>query len=149
MNNSEIVSKLWNLCNVLRDDGITYHQYVTELTYILFLKMAKETETERNIPEQYRWDELIKKDGIELKKFYNDLLTDLGEIRAGRIREVYSGARSNIEEPANLKKIISNIDALDWYSAKEEGLGNLYEGLLEKMQMRRNQVRDNILLLAY
>ena len=52
MNNSEIVSKLWNLCNVLRDDGITYHQYVTELTYILFLKMAKETETEDTIPEQ-------------------------------------------------------------------------------------------------
>lgn len=132
MNNSEIVSKLWNLCNVLRDDGITYHQYVTELTYILFLKMAKETETEENIPEQYRWDELVKRDGIELKRFYNNLLTDLGESGTGRIREIYSGARSDIEEPANLKKIISNIDALDWYSAKEEGLGNLYEGLLEK-----------------
>lgn len=132
MNNSEIVSKLWNLCNVLRDDGITYHQYVTELTYILFLKMAKETETESPIPEQYRWDELIKRDGMELKKFYSNLLTDLGETCTGRIREIYSGARSNIEEPANLKKIITNIDALDWYSAKEEGLGNLYEGLLEK-----------------
>jgi type I restriction enzyme M protein len=132
MNNSEIVSKLWNLCNVLRDDGITYHQYVTELTYILFLKMAKETETEETIPEQYRWDMLVRKDGIELKKFYNNLLTDLGELGSGRIREIYSGARSNIEEPANLKKIISTIDALDWYSAKEEGLGNLYEGLLEK-----------------
>ena len=132
MNNSEIVSKLWNLCNVLRDDGITYHQYVTELTYILFLKMAKETETESAIPEQYRWDELIKRDGIELKKFYNNLLTDLGEQGTGRIREIYSGARSNIEEPANLRKIITNIDSLDWYSAKEEGLGNLYEGLLEK-----------------
>lgn len=132
MNNSEIVSKLWNLCNVLRDDGITYHQYVTELTYILFLKMAKETETEKSIPEKYRWDELTRKDGTELKKFYNNLLTDLGEIGTGRIREIYSGARSNIEEPANLKKIISSIDALDWYSAKEEGLGALYEGLLEK-----------------
>ena len=132
MDNSEIVSKLWNLCNVLRDDGITYHQYVTELTYILFLKMAKETETEKSIPEKYRWDELTRKDGTELKKFYNNLLTDLGEIGTGRIREIYSGARSNIEEPANLKKIISSIDALDWYSAKEEGLGALYEGLLEK-----------------
>lgn len=132
MNNSEIVSKLWNLCNVLRDDGITYHQYVTELTYILFLKMAKETGKEESIPKQYRWDELIKRDGIELKKFYDTLLTDLGEVGTGRIREIYSGARSNIEEPANLKKIISNIDSLDWYSAKEEGLGNLYEGLLEK-----------------
>ncbi len=132
MNDSEIVSKLWNLCNVLRDDGITYHQYVTELTYILFLKMAKETETEKSIPEKYRWDELTRKDGTELKKFYNNLLTDLGEIGTGRIREIYSGARSNIEEPANLKKTISSIDALDWYSAKEEGLGALYEGLLEK-----------------
>lgn len=132
MNNSEIVSKLWNLCNVLRDDGITYHQYVTELTYILFLKMAKETETESAIPEKYRWDKLIELDGIELKKFYNNLLADLGGEGIGRIREIYSGARSNIEEPANLKKIITNIDGLDWYSAKEEGLGNLYEGLLEK-----------------
>ncbi|MDE7207467.1 MAG: type I restriction-modification system subunit M [Lachnospiraceae bacterium] len=132
MNNSEIVSKLWNLCNVLRDDGITYHQYVTELTYILFLKMAKETETEDTIPAQYRWDELVKRDGIELKKFYNELLTNLGEIGTGRIREIYSGARSNIEEPANLRKIILSINALDWYSAKEEGLGTLYEGLLEK-----------------
>lgn len=132
MNNSEIVSKLWNLCNVLRDDGITYHQYVTELTYILFLKMAKETETEGAIPEEYRWDELVKRDGVELKKFYNNLLTDLGEHGGGRIKEIYSGARSNIEEPANLRKIITNIDGLDWYSAKEEGLGNLYEGLLEK-----------------
>lgn len=149
MNNSEIVSKLWNLCNVLRDDGITYHQYVTELTYILFLKMAKETETEESIPAQYRWDELVKKDGIELKKFYSDLLTDLGDKCTGRIREIYVGARSNIEEPANLKKIITNIDALDWYSAKEEGLGNLYEGLLEKMQMRKNPEQDSILLRGF
>ncbi len=132
MNNQEIVSKLWNLCNVLRDDGITYHQYVTELTYILFLKMAKETGTEGRIPETYRWDALVKKDGIELKKFYNSLLTHLGEECTGRIGEIYQGSRSNIEEPKNLEKIIKSIDELDWYSAKEEGLGNLYEGLLEK-----------------
>ena len=132
MTNQEIVTKLWNLCNVLRDDGITYHQYVTELTYILFLKMAKETNTEKEIPEDYRWDVLVKKQGIELKKFYNDLLAHLGENCTGRIREIYQGARSNIDEPKNLEKIITSIDALDWYSAKEEGLGNLYEGLLEK-----------------
>ncbi len=132
MTNQEIVAKLWNLCNVLRDDGITYHQYVTELTYILFLKMAKETGTEDKIPEKYRWDRLAEKDGLALKKFYEDLLRELGEKGTGRIQEIYSGARSNIEEPANLKKIITNINALDWYSAKEEGLGNLYEGLLEK-----------------
>ncbi|PKM71158.1 MAG: SAM-dependent methyltransferase, partial [Firmicutes bacterium HGW-Firmicutes-17] len=132
MNNQEIVSKLWNLCNVLRDDGITYHQYVTELTYILFLKMAKETGTDGSIPEAYRWEVLVKKQGTELRRFYNELLTHLGEETSGRILQIYAGARSNIDEPKNLEKIILNIDALDWYSAKEEGLGNLYEGLLEK-----------------
>lgn len=132
MTTQEIVSKLWNLCNVLRDDGITYHQYVTELTYILFLKMAKETGAEGQIPEAYRWDELTKKSGIELKKFYKELLTHLGENCTGRVREIYQGSATNIEEPKNLEKIILTIDGLDWYSAREEGLGNLYEGLLEK-----------------
>lgn len=132
MTTHDIVQKLWNLCNVLRDDGITYHQYVTELTYILFLKMAKETGAEKNIPEKYRWDELTKRDGVDLKEFYNELLQKLGKKGTGRIKEIYSGATSNIDEPANLKKIITDIDDLDWFSAKEEGLGNLYEGLLEK-----------------
>ncbi|URZ02160.1 class I SAM-dependent DNA methyltransferase [Clostridium felsineum] len=146
MNNQEIVSKLWNLCNVLRDDGITYHQYVTELTYILFLKMMKETGNEKNIIDSivkrekdkpleidnYSWDTLVKSQGIELKKYYNTILGEFGENCKGRIREIYSGARSNIDEPKNLEKIIKSIDDLDWYSAKEEGLGNLYEGLLEK-----------------
>ena len=132
MNTQEIVGKLWNLCNVLRDDGITYHQYVTELTYILFLKMADETGTDKNIPEQYRWKELVSKSGIELKKFYKNLLNDLGENSTGRIREIYQGSATNIDEPKNLEKIIKSIDQLDWFSAKEEGLGNLYEGLLEK-----------------
>lgn len=147
MNNQEIVSKLWNLCNVLRDDGITYHQYVTELTYILFLKMMDETGLEDNITdsiiedstrekpleiESYSWENLAKKQGIELKKYYNTILMEFGENCKGRIRQIYSGSRSNIEEPKNLEKIIKSIDELDWYSAKEEGLGNLYEGLLEK-----------------
>ncbi|MBP2661377.1 MAG: methylase [Firmicutes bacterium] len=132
MTNQEIVAKLWNLCNVLRDDGITYHQYVTELTYILFLKMAKETNTDGQIPAEYRWDVLAKQQGTDLRKYYNALLSHLGEKSTGRIREIYAGARSNIDEPKNLEKIIKSIDELDWYSAKEEGLGNLYEGLLEK-----------------
>lgn len=132
MTTQEIVSKLWNLCNVLRDDGITYHQYVTELTYILFLKMAKETNAESQIPEAYRWDSLIKKSGMELKKFYKELLGYLGDNCQGRIREIYQGAATNIDEPKNLEKIITTIDGLDWFSAREEGLGNLYEGLLEK-----------------
>lgn len=132
MTTQEIVSKLWNLCNVLRDDGITYHQYVTELTYILFLKMAKETGAEGQIPEVYHWDQLTGKSGLELKKFYKDLLSHLGEEGAGRVREIYQGASTNIDEPKNLEKIIATIDGLDWYSAREEGLGGLYEGLLEK-----------------
>ena len=132
MTTQEIISKLWNLCNVLRDDGITYHQYVTELTYILFLKMAKETGVESQIPEVYRWDMLTVKSGIELKKFYKELLNHLGENCTGRVREIYQGAATNIDEPKNLEKIITTIDGLDWFSAREEGLGNLYEGLLEK-----------------
>ena len=132
MNTQEIVAKLWKLCNVLRDDGITYHQYVTELTYILFLKMAKETGSEENIPEGYRWDDLLARKGLELKSFYKELLDYLGERCTGRIQEIYKGAATNIDEPKNLEKIIRTIDELDWFSAKEEGLGNLYEGLLEK-----------------
>lgn len=132
MTTQEIVSKLWNLCNVLRDDGITYHQYVTELTYILFLKMAKETKAESQLPEEYRWDNLTAKSGIALKSFYKELLNHLGENGRGRVREIYQGAGTNIDEPKNLEKIITSIDGLDWFSAREEGLGNLYEGLLEK-----------------
>ena len=133
MNNQEIVAKLWNLCNVLRDDGITYHQYVTELTYLLFLKMCKEAGREEQIPAEYRWDSLTSKDGIKLKEHYKKLLETLGgEKTSGRVHQIYAGSTSNIDEPANLKKIITAIDGLDWFSAKEEGLGDLYEGLLEK-----------------
>lgn len=134
MNNNEIVSKLWGLANVLRDDGITYQQYVTELTYILFLKMMKEQETESVIPEGYRWDDLLSKEGIELKEFYQALLLKLGssEIENERLRAIYSSASTSIDEPKNLEKLIKSIDELDWYNAKEEGLGDLYEGLLEK-----------------
>lgn len=132
MTTQEIVAKLWNLCNVLRDDGITYQDYVTELTYILFLKMMNETGREEQLPQGYRWEDLTSKSGIALKKYYKELLDELGENGTGRIREIYQGAASNIDEPKNLEKIISSIDELDWYSAREEGLGDLYEGLLEK-----------------
>ncbi|AMX84324.1 SAM-dependent methyltransferase [Geobacillus subterraneus] len=132
MNNREIVQKLWNLCNVLRDDGITYHQYVTELTYLLFLKMMKETGQEYIIPENYRWDSLVEKDGIELKEHYQQLLLDLGKEENELLKQIYTDATSNIREPKNLEKIIQSINNLDWYNAKQEGLGDLYEGLLEK-----------------
>ena len=132
MTTQEIVQKLWNLCDILWDDGITYHQYVTELTYILFLKMAKETETEDKIPSGYRWDDLKKYDGVDLKIFYQKLLLHLGTEAKGIIKPIYANSHTNIDEPKNLEKLIKNIDQLDWYSAKTEGLGDLYEGLLEK-----------------
>lgn len=132
MSTQDIVQKLWNLCNVLRDDGITYHQYVTELTYILFLKMADETGADKDIPEAYRWCSLTSRSGIDLKKHYYTLLSKLGEESVGRVAQIYANASSSIEEPKNLEKIITEIDKLDWYEAKEEGLGDLYEGLLEK-----------------
>ncbi len=131
-NTQAIVQKLWNLCNVLRDDGITYHQYVTELTYILFLKMAQETGKEEKIPEEYRWDKLISENGTDLKRFYKKLLLELGDAEDENIKTIYANAQTNIDEPKNLEKIIREIDKLDWYSAKQEGLGDLYEGLLEK-----------------
>ncbi len=67
---SDIVAKLWSLCHVLRDDGITYHEYVTELTFLLFLKLMKETEQEKLLPAGYRWDDLTAKDGVEQLAFY-------------------------------------------------------------------------------
>ena len=157
MNTQEIVSKLWKLCNVLRDDGITYHEYVTELTYILFLKMAKETNaegrfaegvtieqgdnltpeeetqnSEKKIVQAYSWDNLVSKSGLELHNYYKTILRLFGTYCTGRVREIYQGAATKIDEPKNLEKIINTIDGLDWFSAREEGLGNLYEGLLEK-----------------
>jgi type I restriction enzyme M protein len=69
----DIVAKLWNLCNVLKDDGVTYHQYVSELTYLLFLKMAKETGREEGIPAEWRWDVLETLQGLSQFDHYNDL----------------------------------------------------------------------------
>ena len=65
MNTNDIVAKLWGLCNILKDDGITYHEYVTELTLLIFLKMAKETGVDTRLPEGYRWDDLTEKDGVK------------------------------------------------------------------------------------
>lgn len=169
MSTQDIVQKLWNLCNVLRDDGITYHQYVTELTYILFLKMMNETgeedkfksevlksyanklnvyarkkgkpvealteeekESQKGILYDYSWDKLANLQGLELKNYYNKLLVELGSATFNRVYEIYAKAVSSIEEPKNLEKIIKDINKLDWFEAKKEGLGDLYEGLLAK-----------------
>lgn len=132
MSTQDIVQKLWNLCNVLRDDGITYHQYVTELTYLLFLKMAKETEAEGQLPKGYRWSDIESKDGVEQLNFYRELLLHLGTHGSSRVQAIYVNASTSLKVPRNLKKLVDAIDELDWYSAKDEGFGDLYEGLLEK-----------------
>ena len=166
MSTQDIVQKLWNLCNILRDDGITYHQYVTELTYILFLKMINENGTEEKLIQavqadvkkrlneadgkggngltdkeraeivgalgKYSWEYLTSLEGLELKQYYYKLLTELGSAPLQEISRIYVKAVSSIEEPKNLKKIITEINKLDWYDAKKEGLGDLYEGLLQK-----------------
>lgn len=128
----DIVQKLWNLCNDLRDDGVTYHQYVTELTYLLFLKMAKETGQEDQLPQGRRWDDLKARSAPDRLDHYRQTLLDLGKHAAPLVRMIYADASSFIRKPATLSKLVTEIDGLDWYSAKEEGLGDLYEGLLAK-----------------
>lgn len=128
----DIVQKLWNLCNDLRDDGVTYHQYVTELTYLLFLKMAKETGQEGQLPEGRRWDDLKAKSAPDRLDHYRQTLLDLGKHTEPLVQAIYADASSFIRKPATLSKLVTDIDGLDWYSAKEEGLGDLYEGLLSK-----------------
>ncbi len=128
----DIVAKLWNLCNVLKDDGVTYHQYVTELTFLLFLKMAKETGTESQLPEGYRWDDLERKPAPERLEFYRHLLIHLGAHGSLMVRQIFANASSFVKKPTTLSTLVVEIDKLDWYSARQEGLGDLYEGLLEK-----------------
>jgi type I restriction enzyme M protein len=133
-NTQDIVGKLWGLCNVLRDDGVTYNEYVTELTFLLFLKMLQETGQEKRLPKQYRWDELAKRDGLDQLDYYKRLLLDLGgeTTKDGLVRAIFTDAQTRLRKPTNLKSLTTNIDQLDWFSAREEGLGTLYEGLLEK-----------------
>lgn len=132
MNTKDIVAKLWNLCHVLRDDGITYQDYVNELSFLLFLKMMKETDQEKELPKGYRWDDLRKLDGVDQLAFYRALLVHLGTEGSRRVKGVFADANTSMRQPKNLAKLVQSIDELDWYSAREEGLGDMYEGLLEK-----------------
>jgi type I restriction enzyme M protein len=128
----DIVARLWNLCNVLRDDGVTYQDYVTELTFLLFLKMMEETEREDPLPAPYRWAQVARREGIDQLDHYKRALLDLGKAQSPTVRAIFTDAQTKLRKPANLKTLTTAIDALDWFSAREEGLGDLYEGLLEK-----------------
>lgn len=132
MTTQDIVGKLWNLCNVLKDDGVTYHQYVTELTYLLFLKMAEETGQHDQLPKGYRWADLTAQSAPERLEFYKKTLIHLGSHGSMLVKEIFANASSFIKKPATLSTLVTEIDKLDWYSARQEGLGDLYEGLLEK-----------------
>jgi type I restriction enzyme M protein len=130
---SDIVAKLWSLCHVLRDGGISYHQYVTELTLLLFLKMAKETDKESRIPKGCKWNDLrALPPGGEKLTGYRKILLDLGEAKDPLVRAIYAGAQTSMREARFVEQLVGDIDALDWYSAKTDGLGAMYEGLLEK-----------------
>lgn len=134
----DIVARLWNLCHVLRDDGVSYHEYVTELTFLLFLKMAQEIGIdEKQLPEGYRWRDLEAREGTEQLDFYKKLLIHLGSHGSARVQAIFANAQTCITKPKNLKTLVAAIDALDWYSAKEEGLGDMYEGLLERNASER------------
>lgn len=128
----DIVAKLWSLCNILKDGAIVYHQYVTELTYLLFLKMAKETDIEHQLPEGYRWDDLEVYEETEQLEFYSQLLKHLGNEGSVVVKEIFAEADTNIKKAKTLNTLVAEIDKLDWYNAKQEGMGDIYEGLLEK-----------------
>ena len=132
MSTHNIVQKLWSLCDILRDDGITYHQYVTELTLLLFLKMSQETQTEHRLPAGRRWADLKARNGLAQLTHYRASLLTLAEAPDPGVAAVYAGSNTSIKEPRHLAQLVESIDALDWYTARSDGLGDLYEGLLEK-----------------
>ena len=156
MNNNDIVQKLWNLCDVLRDDGINYSDYVTELVLLLFIKMEFEnTEAglldKRKLPEGCRWPDLNSKSGLSLLTEYKRILFTLSTgkeiskdpndadktieklvITDPLILAIYADAQTRLREPRHLEQLIKSLDSIDWFSARRDGLGDLYEGLLEK-----------------
>ena len=149
MTNNEIVQKLWNLCDVLRDDGINYNDYLTELVMLLFIKMVHEREQvlrEENIkftpmlPDGCRWEDLSGKAGVNLLDDYRRMLLVLSTGKDGDkivhnnplLLAIYANAKTALTQPKHLEQLIRNFDEMDWFSAQKDGLGDLYEGLLEK-----------------
>ncbi|MBP0609745.1 MULTISPECIES: N-6 DNA methylase [Burkholderia] len=132
MSNNDIVQKLWGLCNILRDDGITYHQYLSELSYLLFLKMAEETGRDHELAEGYRWKDLTAKRGQAQFDFYREQLVMLGTHGTPQVRTIFANPTSLLRHADNLNALVDKLDSLDWFNAKKEGLGDLYEGLLQK-----------------
>src|SRR5512139_1340535 len=137
MTQNDIVQKLWNLCDVLRDDGINYSDYVTELVLLLFVKMEYEqvqnnTGFEHKLPDGCRWPDLTSLSGLNLLTHYRQMLLDLSLSHDPMIAAIYADAQTRLKEPRHLETLVKALDGLDWFSAREDGLGDLYEGLLQK-----------------
>ena len=131
MSTQDLVAKRWNLCNLLRDDGVTYHEYINELTFLVFLKMVEETGQDQLIPAGCRWIDLEAMNAATRLEAYKKMLVDLGSHGSLITQAIFNNASTVIRKPATLNKLVTEIDKLDWYSAKAEGLGDMYEGLLE------------------
>jgi type I restriction enzyme M protein len=133
----QIVQKLWNYCNVLRDDGLSYGDYVEQLTFLLFLKMAHErTQAPFNqssfIPAQYDWTKLLSKEGDALEVQYRHTLEALGR-QPGMLGLIFRKAQNRIQDPAKLRRLIKDlIDQEQWTTLDADVKGDAYEGLLEK-----------------
>ncbi len=133
----QLVSKLWNYCDILRDDGLSYGDYVEQLTFLLFLKMDDERSKppfnkQSDIPKKYNWQSLIEKDGAELEAHYIAILNELGK-QEGIIGVIFRKAQNRIQDPAKLRKLIADlIDRENWLSLGVDVKGDAYEGLLEK-----------------
>ncbi len=135
-NNSQIVSKVWAFCNTLRDDGVGYGDYLEQLTYLLFLKMADEYSQPPHfrtmpIPAQYNWQTLLNKSGDELEVHYNNLLRELGKEK-GILGQIFTKSQNKITDPAKLYKLVALINAEQWVLMGVKDKGDIYEGLLEK-----------------
>ena len=135
-NASNIVSKVWAFCQTLRDDGVGYGDYLEQLTYLLFLKMADEySKPPHNrkmpIPSEYAWDTLISKSGSELESHYNNMLRELAKEK-GILGQIFVKSQNKIQDPAKLYKLIALINAENWILMGVKDKGDIYEGILEK-----------------
>jgi type I restriction enzyme M protein len=137
MSPTQIVQKLWNYCNVLRDDGMSYGDYVEQLTYLLFLKMTDErTKAPYNqkspVPDEFSWPSLLKKDGDALFKHYRHTLDSLGKEK-GLLGLIFAKAQNKFQDPAKLRRLLVDlIDKENWSIMSADVKGDAYEGLLEK-----------------
>ena len=132
MSSQEIANKLWNLCNVLRDDGVTYHQYLNELTYILFLKLSEVKGFEEHLPEEYRWRSFVNEpDNNEAFLRYRKFLVEISsKTTSDSIKEIYADASTSLRKPVNFDTLVQAIDKIDWYEENErDAMGDIYEPL--------------------